>query len=340
MTKPVIKIRFQNGLSFQSFKKDVFDIERLSDLFEFEESANPDFVVFGPYGNDIPPKGNYIRIGYYCENFAPDMKCCEWAFGMSVESEVNHPRYKRILWHGINPSQFIKDENYDAENIYKDKKYFCNFLYSHKVSYREKFFTLLSKYKKIDAPAASMNNMSGIDDLYQGDRWERKRQFLSSYKFTIAFENYTYPGYQTEKLYDAMLANSIPIYMGDPYVSNIFNTESFINANDYITIKNKPLVKWLEKLSQPNFIDIRPASHKSPLHRISRRLKAWGRDIKMYIQFKNIDYEPLLKRITELDNNRELYIEMLKQPWFINNELPAAASSKNRWIEIFETKNE
>ncbi|MES2377398.1 MAG: glycosyltransferase family 10 [Bacteroidota bacterium] len=339
MAKPVIKIRFQNGLTFQSFKKDVFDIEGLSNLFDFEESVNPDFIVFGPYGNDIPPKGDYTRIGYYCENIRPDMESCDWAFGVPHESEVNHPRYKRILWHGIDPSQLLKNADYDAENIYNAKKHFCNFLYTHKVLYREFFFKLLSKYKKVDAPGPSMNNMAGIDDLYQGDIWERKRQFLSPYKFTIAFENYMYPGYQTEKLYDAMMANSIPIYMGDPFVSDIFNTKSFINANDYIIIKNKPLLKWLEKLSQPNFTDIRPAFYKSPLHRLSRLLKAWGRDIKMHIQFKNVDFDPLINHITELDNNRELYIEMLKQPWFINNELPAIVSLKNRWIKIFETKN-
>jgi hypothetical protein len=338
LAKPVIKIRFQNGLTFQSFKKDIFDIDGLSELFDFEESNNPDFIVFGPYGNDIPPKGNYTRIGYYCENILPDMEICDWAFGVPHESEVNHPRYKRILWHGIEPSQLIKGADYDADGIYTEKKHFCNFLYSHKVPYREKFFKLLSGYKKVEAPGASMNNMAGIDDLFQGDIWDRKRQFLSSYKFTIAFENYMNPGYQTEKLYDAMMANSIPIYMGDPFVSDVFNTKSFINANDYITIKNKALIKWLEKVSQPNFIDIRPSFYKSPLHRISRRLKAWGRGIKMQIQFKNMDFTPLIDHIKKLDDNRELYIEMLKQPWFINNKLPAAVSLKNRWIEIFEAK--
>jgi hypothetical protein len=339
LTKPVIKIRFQNGLTFQTFKKDVFDIDGLSELFDFEESGNPDFIVFGPYGNDIPPKGNYTRIGYYCENISPDMEICDWAFGVPHEREVNHPRYKRILWHGVDPAQLIKDADYNAESIYNNKEHFCNFLYSHTVPHRERFFKQLLKYKKVDAPGKSMNNIAGIDSLYQGDLWERKRQFLSSYKFTIAFENYIYPGYQTEKLYDAMMADSIPIYMGDPFVSDVFNPKSFINANDYIAIKNKRLLQWLEKLSQPNFTDIRPAFYKSPLHRINRRLKAWGRDIKMQIGFKNIDFSLLIDRIKELDNNRELYIEMLNQPWFINNELPAAVSLKNRWVEIFETKN-
>ncbi len=339
MSKPIIKISFQNGLTFQSFKKDVFDIEGISDLFDFEESVNPDFIVFGPYGNDIPQKGNYIRIGYYCENIKPDMDICDWAFGVPHESEVNHQRYKRILWHGINPSQLIKGNNYNAKDILNSKKHFCNFLYTHKVSYRERFFGLLSQYKKVDAPGQSMNNMAGIDELYKGDIWERKRQFLNPYKFTIAFENYVYPGYQTEKLYDAMMANSIPIYMGDSFVGDIFNTKSFINANDYITIKNRPLVKWIEKISQPDFTDIRPSYNHTPLHRIKRRLKIWGRDLKMRIQFSGINFTPLITRIAELDNDPEQYIAMLKQPWFINNELPANISLKNRWLEIFESKH-
>jgi len=41
-----------------------------------------------------------------------------------------------------------------------------------------------------------MNNMPSVDSIYKGDKWEVKHQFLSPYKFTIAFENYVYPGYQ------------------------------------------------------------------------------------------------------------------------------------------------
>ncbi|MBC7400085.1 MAG: hypothetical protein H7289_09080 [Mucilaginibacter sp.] len=59
----------------------------------------------------------------------------------------------------------------------------------------------------------------------------------------------------------------------------------------------------------------------------------------MQIQFKNMDFAPLIDRIKDLDNNHGLYLEMLKQPWFINNQLPENVSLKNRWVEIFETKN-
>lgn len=338
MAKRVINIRFQNGLTFQSFKRDVFDIEGLSTLYDFIESDDPDFIVFGPYGNDIPSKGNYTRIGYYCENIKPDMGVCDWAFGVPHESQVNNKHYKRILWHGIDPAMFIKSNTYNAEEIYNSKQQFCNFIYTNKVPYREKFFKALSSYKKISAPGLSMNNMTSIDKLYKGSVWERKRQFLSNYKFTIAFENYVYPGYQTEKLYDAMMANSIPIYMGDPFISDVFNTASFINANDYAKVKNKLLYNWLETVSQPDFDDIRPSYYKAPLHRLKRKFKAWGRTAKMYIRFKNINFKPLIEHITALDNNKAQYIKMLQQPWLINNKPPQNTSLKERWIEIFEQR--
>ncbi len=307
----------------------------LTDEFDFEESDQPDFILFGPYGNDIPAPGNYTRIGYFCENMQPDMSICEWGFGIPHEESVRHPRYKRIQWHGLDPQKMVKPLDYNAEEIVKGKKYFCNFLYSHQVPYREEFFKQLSKYKKVDAPGKSMNNMQSIDELYKGDMWERKKQFLSEYKFTIAFENYVYPGYQTEKLYDAMQVNSLPIYCGDPLVGKIFNTGSFINAPDYIQTSNSSTVNWLERHSQPDFVDMRPAFYDKPSHQIKRKIKTIGRQLKMRYQFQNLDFKPLIDRIVELDKDQDKYIRVLQQPWFVNNTPPLNASLKSQWVKIF-----
>jgi hypothetical protein len=333
LLKPKIKIRFQNGLSFWHSVHEILDY--VGDYYEFIDSDDPDFIIFGPYGNNIPAKSDrYTRIGYFCENVKPDMSICEWGFGMSTEEVVNHPRYKKIQWHGLDPQAFIKPADYDAEKLFDQKKHFCNFLYSHKVPYREEFFRQLSKYKKVDAPGKSMNNMKGIDELYQGDVWERKRQFLGEYKFTIAFENYSYPGYQTEKLFDAMLVNSIPVYCGDPFVNSVFNTESFISATDYIR-NDTPSANWLEKYSQPDFVDIRPQFYHNPVQRIKRRLKTIGREKKMNIQLNNLDFSPVIERIIELDQDKQKYIQMLSQPWFSDNKIPAASLATERWREIF-----
>ncbi|HVW96645.1 MAG TPA: glycosyltransferase family 10 [Mucilaginibacter sp.] len=332
MKRP-IKIRFQNGLLFQTAINEI--LGELKREFEFIDSDNPDFIVFGPYGNDIPAKGSYTRIGYYCENIVPDLSICEWAFGIPREEQVSNDRYKRIQWHGLDEQTLVKPAGYDPEAIMSSKTKFCNFLYSHEVPYREAFFKQLSRYKKIDAPGRSMNNMPGMDQQFEGNKWQVKRQYLSEYKFTIAFENDIFPGYQTEKLYDAMQANSIPIYCGDPFIGEIFNTRSFINAWDYLPEQHGKLVSWLTRNGQMDFEDMRPSFLNNPRQRVKRKIKSYLRTWKTQLQFNKMDFSKLIEHIIEVDTNTDLYLQYLREPWFKNNQPPANASTAERWRQIF-----
>jgi hypothetical protein len=332
-SKKKIKIKFQNGLSFHYGVKEI--LSYVSDHYEFIDSNEPDFIIFGPYGNDIPEKSDkYIRVGYFCENIVPDFSICEWAFGMPREEAIQNLKYKKIQWHNLDPNDLIKT-NIDIDRISASKTKFCNFLYSHKVPYREAFFKALSKYKKVDAPGKSMNNMPSIDSIYSGDIWDRKRQFLRPYKFTISFENNSFPGYQTEKLYDAMLEWSIPVYCGDPYIHELFNTKSFINAFDLLKPNYGSFIRSLEKYSQMNFVNFRPGVYNSMPHHIKRKLKTIGREVKMKLEFNGLNYKKLVDRIVEIDEDDNLYKEMLMHPWFNNNQVPARSSAVGRWIEIF-----
>jgi hypothetical protein len=330
--KQPVKIKFQNGITYRGALNEI--LNEVTNDFDFIESDQPDFILFGPYGNDLPPKGNYTRIGYFCENIQPDLSICEWAFGIPTESHINDPKYKRIQWHGLDAEKLVKHD-INAEQIFNSKSKFCNFLYSNPVPYREEFFRQLSKYKTIDAPGKSMNNMPSFDGLHQSNRWEAKREFLSPYKFTIAFENYVYPGYQTEKLYDAMLCNSLPIYCGDPNIGEIFNTKSFLNVPDYVKPNYSSMVQTLENLSQLNFIDILPQFHHKPKDRLQRKLKSIGKNLKMKLQFNQLDFSALIDQIIAVDKDPDLYRRYLQQPWFIHNIPPANASLKSRWIKIF-----
>lgn len=72
--------------------------------------------------------------------------------------------------------------------------------------------------------------MGGDIDIYGFDPWNGenrwkgignymgpandKIQTLSKYNFAIAFENKDYPGYITEKIFDVMMAGTIPLYWG------------------------------------------------------------------------------------------------------------------------------
>jgi hypothetical protein len=63
-------------------------------------------------------------------------------------------------------------------------------------------------------------------------------EFIRDYKFVMAFENSSYPGYTTEKIIEPMIVNSIPIYWGDPDISKDFNTKSFIHIEDTTDYNN------------------------------------------------------------------------------------------------------
>lgn len=61
-----------------------------------------------------------------------------------------------------------------------------------------------------------------------------KSHTLSRYKFSLCFENAIFPGYLTEKIFDALMAGSVPVYLGDPEVEKIIPKNAFVDARDYI----------------------------------------------------------------------------------------------------------
>lgn len=60
-----------------------------------------------------------------------------------------------------------------------------------------------------------------------------KLDTLSRYKFTLCFENAIFPGYLTEKIFDALLAGSVPVYLGDPEISKSVPDTAFIDVRNF-----------------------------------------------------------------------------------------------------------
>lgn len=68
---------------------------------------------------------------------------------------------------------------------------------------------------------------------FSGRRVERKIDVSTDYKYTICFENDIYPGYVTEKILEAYVSETVPLYWGDLGREDIFNPKAFFNMNDY-----------------------------------------------------------------------------------------------------------
>ncbi|MBU0579790.1 MAG: hypothetical protein KKA19_01320, partial [Candidatus Margulisbacteria bacterium] len=76
------------------------------------------------------------------------------------------------------------------------------------------------------------NLNSKLCKAYRGTL-NNKQTILKKYKFSLCFENAVFPGYITEKIFDAMFAGSIPVYLGAPDINKYIPANAFINLKDF-----------------------------------------------------------------------------------------------------------
>jgi len=156
---------------------------------------------------------------------------------------------------------------YSDEIIEKTK--FCAFVVSNPCQpMRNNAFQWLSSYKPVDSAGRLFNNVG--DGLFAGlgggGGELRKHEFLKKYKFCLAFENESSPGYTTEKWLHAKAAGCIPIYWGDPKFERDFDLDGCIDARNIKTPSELiELVRsvdtntseWLKRFSKPALDDVR-----------------------------------------------------------------------------------
>lgn len=222
---------------------------------EFDKNK-PDYIFYSNFGYHHL-KYNCIKIFYTGENLFPNFNICDYAIG--THNLKLEKRYLQLPIYLIQNGQFIKlpeRKKLDKEDLEK-KKEFCNFIYSNKKgnSIRKEFFDELNKYKDIISAGKFLNNT--------GYATKNKLETQKQCKFTIAFENEKYPGYSTEKIIDAFIARTIPIYWGDEIIGNNINPKAFINCNTSKDIPNvikqiKQIDKnddlWLKIANEPIFL--------------------------------------------------------------------------------------
>jgi alpha(1,3/1,4) fucosyltransferase len=198
----------------------------LSPHYELVVSKEPDYLIYSCFGKEFR---NYrcTRIYFTGENTRPNFRQCDYAFTFDHCDRLEHYRLPLYALYG-DVASLVK-QNIDPERLLAKKTGFCNFVFSNrKCKTRIKFFEKLSKYKRVDSGGRLLNNIGGpVKD---------KLEFISRYKFTIAFENSSFPGYTTEKIFEPMQMGSLPIYWGNPLVHLDFNPRSFLNFFDYSSL--------------------------------------------------------------------------------------------------------
>ena len=212
------------------------------------DKENPDYLFYSCFGDEHLRYDRCIRIFYCCENIIPDLNLCDYAVSFS-EIQCGD----RTLTNRLYGWQNNYHPDLDTEKLLNRK--FCNFVYSNNWCadpFREKIFNALSKYKRVDAGGTFLNNI--------GEKVKDKHLFLKEYKFTLAIENSSQPGYVTEKIFDPFRAQSLPIYWGSPSISSNIRSNSFVNLMDFSTIEEmvEEIIRldnddaaYLEKITTP-----------------------------------------------------------------------------------------
>lgn len=274
--KKIIKI-----YGMHPFCKDVpsllkyLKIESLNDLFDFQWSpTGPDYliatehIIYNPkYLKEFQRLNTKAKILIYMagEAVSPDFNVFDYATGFDGNL-VNGDRFVQIP----PPFSFFdgflrRDENEistkeEAMAALKEKKGFCNFLYSNWNAHprRDELFHLLSSYKRVDSLGKHMNNVGKLGTGFVGHALDCI-DIKSPYKFSIASENATFLGYTSEKIITSLEAHTVPIYWGDPEIARNINPKCFINSNGLSDEQVLERVKevdnndtlWAEMVAQP-----------------------------------------------------------------------------------------
>ena len=214
----------------------------LSERFNvIRDDVNPEYLIFGDknFGsnNTNYDRRNCIKIFYTGENERPwDYRC---HYSISFEHlEYEGKNYRLPLYVIYDYDNHFRDVP-NTSNITRnpqdllERKEFCSFVVKNGgCDKRNAWFHKLNKYKPVASGGPLFNNIGYI--LPRGEESvSAKINFLNSYKFNLCFENSSYPGYATEKLYEALCAKTIPIYWGSPTIECDFNTKAFLNWHDY-----------------------------------------------------------------------------------------------------------
>ena len=208
-----------------------------------EDEENPDYLLYATFGCEhvLNKYNNTIKIAFFTENQLPDLNYADYAVGLG---HINHlDRFFTFPYFvyelsvrniQIKDFEIIRNETLNS----KKREKFCAAVITNPVGFRLNFIKELDKYKKIDMGGRFRNNVGG----YIKD----KIKFLKDYKFSLAMENSEADGYTSEKIIDAFLAGTIPIYYGDYMVDDYINPKTYILIRNYKDMVTK--INYIKKI--------------------------------------------------------------------------------------------
>lgn len=196
-----------------------------------------DYLFFSVFNGDHHGEAHErsVKILFTGENYCPDFNACDYALSFEYldygDRHLRLPLY--LLYSNIGT---LADRPTVTLEQLRARKHFCNFIYSNGEAdpRRDALFNALNRKMPVHSAGRHLTNTQGVDAAFPGLTPNlRKRRYMEDFRFSLACENSSHPGYVTEKIADAFIARTIPIYWGDPKVADEFNEAAFVNTGAF-----------------------------------------------------------------------------------------------------------
>ena len=206
--------------------EDNWFINSLKKDYDVEISEEPDYLICSCFGEKHHKYRDAVKIYFVGENIVPDFNLYDYAMGFHYLDFED--RYMRLPLYALYDQVIDKAVN---KHTHSDEYYlnrgFCSCVISNPdgAPTRDQVLTALNEIDEVASGGRYRNNVGGpVKD---------KLEFTEKYRFALAIENSSQPGYTTEKILEAFAAGAVPIYWGSSRIKEEFNPDSFICVSDY-----------------------------------------------------------------------------------------------------------
>lgn len=206
-----------------------------------EKRGNADGILFHAKthnARDFPRQKNakYLLVSLEQEKYAPLLRDknyvrkFDYLMTYNLDSHVPmitvHPHWNASVYFAAQGAPFSQKQDAVAA--------FVSNCRNAGAEQRLKLLGELSKHYPVHSYGRCLHNRDE-PPLKKGEsRGEAKRKLLSTYKFALAFENAVVGDYVSEKVYDALLAGSLPLYRGAAKVDELLpGPQSVVKFSDF-----------------------------------------------------------------------------------------------------------
>jgi hypothetical protein len=201
-------------------------------------------------------KNDTLNVWYTGENLRPPPDD-GWDLILSFETSKISPKHIHLpfwatrLGENIQEAQINQKKFMTRRHLTDERQNFACAVFNNPEPIRLKAIQEISKIMNVDLYGSIFDK-----------RIQDKIKILNDYNFSICFENDLYPGYITEKVFDAWAAGTVPIWWGvdntgllnknaiinfadEDFNSNIVKLKEILSNNKLlISMRNEPLLNF------------------------------------------------------------------------------------------------